>query len=170
MLWLDDNRLILDSLGRAVLCDDCPCGSPTSVLSSDSGSESGVDVFNSCEECRTAGLPDCYQFTISGITGSDCANVNGTHTLTRESTSCLFRSADFGLTCFGSFGGNFQLNRIGIDFPSGVWRLSLVGLTTEAYYELAEGEPCLGETLVFNFVSTSACCGNWPATLTLTPC
>ena len=171
-LWLRNNKLIVDSVKRPILCGDCPCDnvpiSSSSLLSSSAvGSSSTVIV--DCAQCP-GGMPRCWEITVAGIsdlacTNATCSELNGTFILIHNG-SCTFSSREMVKVCSGStFAVAWQMR-----FETTQWTLRARHDSVSAgAYTLSSGNPCNGDTLTFSKPAGSGQCTGYPLSITATP-
>lgn len=153
------NKLVINSTGKLVNCEDCPCGEE-------------LDISLECGICLN-GISRCWSITIEGVTGSgNCTAANGTHIIDMDRVP----NEHVIFVCQGASpivsGTTYQwvLYR---DSTLSKWNLvwdgdANFGDSALAFYELPDADfNCLGET-VFSKTSDS-CGGSFPATVTITP-
>ena len=162
-LWLESGAVKKDASGNLILCDSCPCGSDPCA----------------CPQCPSC-IAECWELTVAGVTSGecDCTAVDGTYVLIRSaSVACFAASANFTSEYFdvnfeacvsGAFSWRLFRNTV-----AEVWRLALGEQSGSGLiiveYQLSFASFICDDTNVFDFVSSTSECSDWPATLTLDP-
>lgn len=170
-------NLIVDGSGAPIECSECPC---------DNGP---VGTINCClNELMAA----CYSFSIAGITdnaatcsGGHCSDLNGSYTMNWVS-ACIWRSDEvvigFCDGCGDSVKATLQVSNSTLFDPCGANKCQLLMTITQdgaddtCFRYSITYRACLAKTddplapIVLSFVSGSAECANYPATITLNAC
>lgn len=172
-LWLQAGKLLIDSAGRLILCDECPCVEDVTGT----GTGTGTFVEETCGNCVLN--PHRWTLTVAGIGGASQCGIrfNGTHILEHLDRPCTPNdvppvSLGNAECCWGKL--------IEPDFPFEVglfynittqkFTLEFYRLTVrEARYEVAKDDwNCLSSN-VMSGGTTGGNCSGWPATMTVTP-
>ena len=81
--WTREGKLLVDDLGRVIVCEECPCDSYPFVASS-----------SECNQCDPGTTPAWRYFRIGGVTGPDAAAWNRVHTVPQYGGGCEWSGQD----------------------------------------------------------------------------
>lgn len=176
-LWTRSNEgLILDAMGKPIVCSECPCpdesSSDGSSLTSSSlsietsSSSEGIDSIELCDNCPD-GMSKCWELVVAGVTDNDCLSCdefNGTHVLIHSgSNNCVFTTLETD-----SCGGSGALWSLTLDANPPRLLSGLFFGTSHSRYDLSGTFDCNGSN-TFDLVGNTSDCQNWPPSLTIEP-